>query len=762
VPSKSGHEPLVSATGDSIRPLSNYLTTWVDKTGISEKKKDKEKKVKVFKKSKSPSIKMGAASVGGSGKGAGTLYSFDDDLSEMAAPAPKKAGYKGEEAPRTGAEAGDDLFEEPIREGEKKVVYCGLVKTDGNGLAEVNVKLPPQTGRCNARFVAVRGFDYLEKIETIDVHKGDSVEADLQPLLIPGAKVKASAHVTNGGKEKAVLKIWGAGIGKALSMWIKPGTHVVPFDVTGGKYGTMNLKLADKAGKTLDLRKIKIRNVASMPVTYSDVVLSDGSEITVPKGRKVAVYKNPAMLLGGMVSNVTTTLYSWFGHSEALSASCAVRAMLLRAMEEKIIDDEGHRDTLAADLNKTVKDLDEAFFDRDKKLFRPYPGMEASETWSLWASRNLSDALAALEGNKTLKKEFADAIARARAMVKDTNGELKKRGAKFKEDAFHDPDSGQDVIPIEVNGKVVYKLVTDGAVVKWYVDNMMPLLDIPTAKKLGDLNARIIKAYDLHRFLKAFERTGHLYYLLLNAKALYLKKDKNFMPLFNQIARGLIFTKDPGLIQGPALLGGVYSGPSTFVKFLDLLVAMAGDKKIKGGAKVEITAGGESRKEKISGDPLIVQDKKNAVKIKADAYVTLRIDDTRSIKLYDYLENEAFFKVKVKHAKLKVGAENVFSVVLDKDRDASEYYAIIAAPSVLSIRQTDDLLSDYKGQLIYGQKSGGGERIQLLTAPFRGSGTMTLKLEGAIPGASKGYVLVRHISNPEIIAAVEIETITVK
>mgnify|MGYP007001745178 FL=1 len=36
----------------------------------------------------------------------------------------------------------------------------------------------------------------------------------------------------------------------------------------------------------------------------------------------------------------------------------------------------------------------------------------------------------------------------------------------------------------------------------------------------------------------------------------------------------MILTQDPGMIQGPALLGGVYSSPNTMVKFLDLLLLM--------------------------------------------------------------------------------------------------------------------------------------------------------------------------------------------
>ena len=41
-----------------------------------------------------------------------------------------------------------------------------------------------------------------------------------------------------------------------------------------------------------------------------------------------------------------------------------------------------------------------------------------------------------------------------------------------------------------------------------------------------------------------------------------------------------------------------------------------------------------------------------------------------------------------------------------------------------------------KGQLLYGQKTGGGEIIQLMAVPFRGARTMTLHLEGVYKGVS--------------------------
>ena len=53
-----------------------------------------------------------------------------------------------------------------------------------------------------------------------------------------------------------------------------------------------------------------------------------------------------------------------------------------------------------------------------------------------------------------------------------------------------------------------------------------------------------------------------------------------------------------------------------------------------------------------------------------------------------------------KKRELNIGDENEIQITLDQDKDPTHYYAVIAVPSNLSIRQTDDLLSDYKGRLI--------------------------------------------------------------
>jgi len=749
VPSKSAKEPLASSVGDSIRGFSNYLVSWRDYTGIDKEEKD-----------------TSVYSLNGGGK--------------KIAPQPANGLLKTKQMTNSPIYSStqetnkEPEITEAIRENELKVVYCAIVKTDGNGVAKVNVKSPPQTGRCKVRFVGINKFDYGEKIKDIDIKKDSFVEINIQPLLMPGAKVYAKAHVENIGKDNVKLQISGAGIEKDLVYDIKPGSEDIEFPVKGEKYGALNLQIMNSSGKALDKRQVEIKNITSIPVTYSDVIISDGQPITVDKGKRIAIYANPAQLLNGIIMNIQTTMYSWFGHSEALSASVAVRAILLRAIEDKIINDEGMRDSLKSDMVKVVKDLNEKFYNKSTGLFMPYPGIPENDLWSIWAAKNLSIMVSSLDTSSTLKTEFKTTIDTAKEMIDSVNKEMKKKNISVEEKALYDLVRQQDLIPVEIDGKVVYTAVTDDAVVDWYLNKMLPVLDIKETnhpispfdkgglRGLEDLNKKFIKAYDTYRFLRAFERTGSIYYLLLNAKALFLKGDKNFYPLFNQIAKGLILTQEPGMIQGPALMGGVYSSPQTVVKFLDLLVTMAKDNKIKNQANIELIDDKTNEKILVGPAPGILEPRDKEIKINAPEYVTIRVDEQKVINIYEYLSKTPFFKTTIDKKAFKVGQEGTLTIQLDKDKDPAEYYAIIAVPSVLSIRQTEDLLSDYKGQLLYGQRASGGTKIQFITVPFRGSGRMVLNLEATQKGESDGYVLVRHISNPDIIATGKIEVVTVK
>lgn len=743
VQSKSAQEPLVSSLGDSVREYANYLVSWRDWTGYGGEEYKEYADGAPMEVEDSAMSPQAAAPV---------RAKLAKSMSRNGASVP---GAPGETAV-DGTQTVED--QEEVREGEKKVLYCGLLLTDSSGKARVTVTLPPQTGRCKIRFTAVSKYDYEEKSKDIDVKKQSYLEVNLLPLLMPDATITAKATVVNttGGPVKLIVS--GAGVAKTIEKEVRSTLEEVRFTVTGaaGAYGKMEMKIVDAKGKTLDRREIELKNIGSYPVTFSDVIISDGSRLNVKPGERAAVFSGPGMLLQGMVNNIVTSMYSWFGHAEALSAAAAIRAYLLAAFEAKILDDEGMRDTVKSDLAKTVRDISEAFYDRGARLIRPYPGLAANALWSAWTIRNLAMMANVLKQSPALKKEFEDTIRLADELKEKVLAELRKEKIDILGESFYDFDRNGPVVPVEVNGKVVYKLLTDTAVVKWFVNKMLPGLDADPKGGKSITEAFQIN-YDIYRFLRSVERTGELYYLTQNAKALYLAKDRNFQPLFNKIAKGVIQTQEPGVIKGPALLGGVYSSPLTVAAFLDLLLTMAKDKSFE-----KMTAVIDGKTVRLGRTFAIVEPAGKPASVQADPSTVIRVDRVRDVNLLDFADRKPFFQVKLEGRKFAMADETDIVIELSRDLDPSEYYAIVAVPSVLTVKQTEDLLSDYKGQLLYGQRATGGEKIQLLTVPFRGKRRMVLKLEASQIGASGGYVLVRHVSNPDMIATVRIPEITVK
>lgn len=734
VQSKSAKEPLVSSIGDSIRDAANYLVSWRDLTGYAEDEYKYAEEMDSSGANIMPRQRSYAAKL-------------------KSAPAPMMS-KNGQTSTEPNAVVEESKEQDEVREGERKVLFCGLIQTDDKGMVNVTVPMPPQTGRVKVRFTAVQKYEYAETTKDIDVAKTSYIEVNVMPLLMPGAKIVVKASVVNSGKKRVKLVVSGAGIENKIEESFTSGANEYEFQVEGNTFGRLELKLVDDSGKTLDKREVSLKNIGSYPVTFSDVQVSDGNSVTVEDGRRVAIYANPGMLLQGMVMNVVTSMYSWFGHAEALSSSVTIRAILLRAIDEKIIEDEGLRDTLKSDLVKTVKDLNEAFYDHGNRLFRPYPGLNTDEQWSLWSIRNLGLALNYLEGSANLKKEFKDTIRLAKEMVDGTYKILEKKKIKVDEQALYDFEKDKEMLPVEINGKVVYKLITDTAVVDWFLSRMYRNIDMDPQVPL---NKAFIINYDLFRFLRSIERTGEIYYLTQNAKALYLQKNKGFQPLFNRIARGVVMTQEPGVIKGPALLGGVYSSPLTIVSFLDLLVTMAKDKQF---SKSSVTVDGKVYP--LGNGPVVLEAKGKDLVVKADAYTVIRVDQQKELNLLDYTGNKPFFKVNIDDKNMKMGGETEMVIELNKGLNPTEYYALIAVPSTLSVKQTADLLSDYKGQLIYGQREMGSQKIQLIAVPFRGSKQIVLKLGAAQKGMSDGYVLVRHISNPDIIATVRTGNVTVR
>lgn len=751
VASKSGKDPLSSAVGDSFRELSQYVSSWYDSTGLfSDERADDFAGAELEEE-----MDMGPLKVRMSEKK--SMFSFRKI-------SPKKMGKKTSRKPGKsidGMEKPDQAVEqEEIREGEKKVIFCDVIRTGTHGRAKADITLPPQTGRCHIRFTAINQFDYLDKIKAIDVAKSTSVEVSLLPMLIPDSKVIVKASVVNLGEEPVILRIYGAGVKQGREEKIEPGEREVEFTLHGSDYGGLYLELVDKDNNIKDKREITLKNIASYPVAFSNLIISDGNEITIDPGKKIALYAHPGYLLSGIIANIETTIYSWFGHCEAVSAETAILSVLLASIEEHLLDDEGKRDTLKAHLIKAVKDLYEVFYNKNSGLFYPYPGIKENVTWSAWVYKHLSVMLKYLESSGSLKQEFSKTMDQAKEMQTNCLARLKKENMNVKEIIHIDPENNNsEVIPVEVQGSVIYKAITDDAVVQWFTGKMAKALDVKADK--ATINAQFVKAYDTYRFLRAFERTGVLYYLLLNAKSLFLKNDSSFFTLFDAVANGLILTGEPGLIQGPALLGGVYSAPQTLVVFLELLLLMAKSDKLKPEAKVTVKQDGKSTEYMITGKPEVIESTDRDTTIVAPPYVTVREDMEKTIQLYHYLESECFFALKKYPKKLGTGQQADIIIELDNDKDPLEYYAIIALPSVFSLLRTDDLLADYKGNLLYGTKAHGGEKIQLLTVPFRGLRKMTIVVEAVQRGVSAGYVLVRHVSNPDIIATLKLPEVEV-
>jgi len=444
--------------------------------------------------------------------------------------------------------------------------------------------------------------------------------------------------------------------------------------------------------------------------------------------------------------NLTTTMESWFGHAEALSARAAVHAVVLSAISRQILDDEGLSQSVKAGLDKSVRDLEEAFFDGQSGLVRPYPGLPVNPLWSAWASKNLHAVVRVLKADPTLKGSMAPTIARAEAMTTKIDAALTKQGFNFEEQGYN--AQGQTVIPVEIDGRVVYRVLTDDAVAQWVCGKLLPTLD----PKQENVELAFSKAYDTFRFLRAFQRVGALQYLTEAATALYLKGEgASFDPLFARLARGLILAQEPGMVQGPATLGGVYSSPMAMVRFLELLLVM-GAQKPQGGTPL-VRGKPVAFGEPVRGAP--------GLSVSAPAGAVVRLDRAGTVPMVASEQSRPLGKIELSPAQLPVSGEAVLTVTLEDGRDPLEYYALIAVPSTTSIKQTEDILSDYKGQLIYGQQAMGGSKMQLLAVPFRGSKTIKLLLEGAWPGSSPGSVAIRHVENPFELGAMKLPVVTV-
>jgi len=756
---KNALNPLNSNLGDAIRSTSQAISYWEDRTGIDprvaearRRKADEaersEERSMAKESSRSPATMAPPPPPSPSPKASMPMKKSKGGSGSMARPpsaAPGGSSVEDEEEPDNPAEI--------IREGEKKVVFCGAVTTDAGGRAVVDITLPPQLGRVALRFVAVKGYDFSQAIRTVDVSKRASVEARLPRLLIPGARLATTLDLMNGTSETLTLSASGAGLARTFSAPVAPGrsTTILPLVATA-QGGTLVLTLAGKNGKVLDERRLALPSVGSQPVTYSRLEVSSGAPINVQAGESVSVYGGAGDLLKGTVMAMVTTMESWFGHSEALSAQVAARAVILAAISRGIVTDEGLRQNLRSGLIKATRDLQEAFMDPAAGLIRPYPGLPGNPLWSAWVSRNLHSALRTLRADATLATDLQDSINLAETVVTTLDASLRRMNLSLEEQGGFD-GQGRDVIPVEIDGKVVYRVLTDDAVTTWATQRLLPLLDAREA----NVSHAMSKAYDTFRFLRAFERVGALQYLTQVATALYLQgRTREFTPLFARITRGMILAQEPGMVQGPATLGGVYSTPMAMVRYLELLLLMSANGVPKLDASI-VSKG--STQVLLPGAAVVVKD---GGTVRATANALVRLDSKRTINMLEQRTQKPFADAGFSSVDLAMAAPAELTIQLGAEKDPLEYYALIAAPSTVVIRQTEDILSDYKGQLIYGQQATGGQKMQLIAVPFRGTRTMRLWIEGAYPGSSPGVVVIRHVENADDLTTVQLGEVQVK
>ena len=764
-PSPAG--PLASAVGDSVRAASSNIAGWVDpvelekqrkreeaearKAELEEKKREQEErrrdKMEARKEARQSRNKMmlsedgamGSGGIGfsGSGSGGGGVGYGRASVGRkaMVARAPGGHGH---------GDDGDAAGEGVVRQGEKKVVFCQLVHTGADGKLTVHVPLPPQTGRVTMRFVAVKGLDWGYAQRDADVKRTASIDAKLPRLFVPGAKLDVRVLAVNDTKLTLKAQASGAGVDGTWTQDVAPGHQTLTLPWTGRQSGTVTLLLVDPQGKVRDRRALTVRDLSEEPVTWTRLEFGGRRPIALKAGETAVGFAGPGALMKGVVMNVVTATDSWFPHAEALSARIAARAAILHAISRKLLDDEGMAATLRADLLRDVRDLRARFFDNGSAQFRPWPGMAPNPRWTAWVDRNLHAGLRHVRDDKTV----AEAARLLADTVKLVDAGIKARGEDVKTTAGFDPDQdGLETVPIEVDGKLTWHVVTDDAVQRFVIEQLAPNVD-PDAE-LADS-----RQLDKFRLLRAFERTGRLQLLTESAKAAWLAGPKGreaFDRLYAVVARGMVFTQEPGMIQGPALLGGVYSAPMALVRFLEVTM-LATERKATAGA---MTAGGQ----KVAYGRRF--EAKVATVLQLPEGAVVRIDRPGKVAMTE--GNPAtWVKADLQDRDLAVGEQSELAIELGADKDPLEYYVLVAVPTTTAIRQTEDILSDYKGQLIHGQQGTGSGKMQVIAVPFRGSRTVRLWLEGLLPGTSPGYVVVRHLQRPELTVVVKLPDVRVR
>lgn len=755
VASASPDGQLASGVGDSVRGASSNIAGWQDpveiekerrrqeaeekKAELEARKQQKREEREERQRLRAPSAareSFGSGGIGLRGMGAGGGGVGYGSASGRGMAAPKmRVGSSGSARPAPPPGHGDEAEggDAVVRQGEKKVLACLLVHTGADGKALLHVALPPQTGRVTARFVALRGLDWGHGQADTDVVRTAWIEAALPQVFVPGAKLEVRVTAANLTHDTLQVQASGEGVDGTWTQPVPPGRSALVLPWAGKVDGTVTLVLRDTHGKVLDRRQIPVRSLGEQAVTWTRLAFGGDRTIALQPGDTAVAFAGPGGLMRGIVMNVVTATDSWFPHAEALAARIASRTAILHAISLHLLDDEGMAQTVRADLLRDVRDLRQRFFDPGSSQFRPWPGLQVQAKWTAWVAADLHAGLRHLNATKD-KARSREAVQLLTDMLQAVDAGLAARKEDSKAAGFDPTRDGEETVAIEVDGQIAWQVVTDDAVQRFVIEQLAPDVD-PEAELMDS------RQLDKFRLLRAFERTGRLQLLTQAAKAAWLAGPKGraaFDKLYQTVARGLILSQEPGMVQGPALLGGVYSQPMALVRFLELMM-LAGERKASGGA---MTVAGQ----KVPFGEAFTA--KVAARLTIPEGAVVRIDRPGQVSMREG-PRASWLTATLGDRDLAVAGRTELTIELGAGKDPLEYYALVAVPTTTAVRQTEDILSDYKGQLIHGQQGTGGAKMQVLAVPFRGSRVVKLWLEGLLPGTSPGYVVVRHLEKPE-------------
>ena len=772
---------LASAVGDSVRTAGRHLEAWVDPIELERQHKEEERQRKEQERlqkqeerrereqerkgelAHKKSLRTSAAedsrgsygAIGSGGGGASDGMGAGSIALKASAPKAMRVGVGHAHGGRGGSD--DDEIGEIVREGEVKIAFVGIVRTDADGKARVEVTLPPQTGRLAWRFTAVVGLDWATAQAQSDLVRQAAVEIKAPRALVAGGTLDLQVVTQSKLSKPLTLVVSGAGFERPVTRNVASGkqTHLLAWPAQAGE---IVAALVDDAGKTHDKRVVKIADIAKQKITFSRLQVGGNQSIAVQPGERAIAYAHPGALMHGIVSNVVTTMESWFPHAEALSAQVAVRATLLAAISRDMVPDDGYRRTLVGGLEQAILKLQRELYDPPSRMIRPYAGIAPHPRWSGWVAANLQIARRTMQLVPQLRTMMGVPAATALdQLAKDLSDGMVARAEKTESYGFSAARDGAETVEIDVEGGGRFEVITDDIVQQFVIDKLGPALETCGDNCADDTKA-LGKALDHFRLVRAFARVGRLQWLIGQAKVAWAAGPRGeavFDRLFGIVARGLVLSQEPGMVQGPALLGGVYSQPMALPRFLELLLTMA----LKPAPTGAIAAASGDKPRKLSYGQVL--EASSPVTLKLPRGAIARIDRLGSVDLRTTVERP-FAKALVAKADLAIGEQSELVLELDSSKDPLEFYALIAVPTTVAIRQTEDALSDYKGQLIYGQQSMGSAKMQVIAVPFRGLRTLRIWIEGLLPGQAPGFVAVRHVHDPDQGCAVAIPSIKVR